>query len=220
MTNPVVVSVIQNRRGTQAQFDALYPPGYIGIGGFNSIPGFTPVNFPNTIPAGQVALCTDTRRIFIGNINGEYVEMAMVALPPPVTEILLTPLTLQLAPVGTFTLIPELTYQATPFTKILYDLTDSVLPDWNVVGTNFSRNGQLEITAVANFVPAAPIPPYPPITPVTLSDTGTDINLVSPNNIQFIAQYDFPATNIEIFYMHDFAGPLTFSTGSIKWLPF
>jgi hypothetical protein len=37
MASPVVVSRIQNRRGTQAQFNALYPPGYNGIGGFGNI---------------------------------------------------------------------------------------------------------------------------------------------------------------------------------------
>src|SRR5271165_5499288 len=36
MAEPVVVSRIQNRRGLQADFNALYPPGYQGTGGFES----------------------------------------------------------------------------------------------------------------------------------------------------------------------------------------
>lgn len=64
---PVVVSRIQNRRGTQADFDNLYPPGYTGTGGAIG---------PDILQPGELALCTDTRRVFIGNINGEYIELA------------------------------------------------------------------------------------------------------------------------------------------------
>jgi hypothetical protein len=211
MATPVVVTRIQNRRGTQAQFDALYPPGYTGIGGFGSLPGFTLANFPGVLVSGELALVTDTRRMFMGNINGEYIELDSAT---SLNSIDLLPIVITLPPAAVFTVIPSLTYAATPFTKILYDITDSVNPDWNIVGTDFSRNGQLEITAVDYFLPVWPNEP------VTLTDTGTEINLVSPNQISFIAQYDLTQTLIEILYMHDFAGSLTFSSASIKWLPF
>jgi len=72
MASPVTVSRIQNRRGTQAQFNALYPPGYTGTG---------PVNinlYPNILMPGELALCTDTRRVFLGNLSGEYIELATI----------------------------------------------------------------------------------------------------------------------------------------------
>lgn len=76
MTTPVVVTRIQNRRGTQDQFDALYPLYYTGTGGFGSIPGFNMSTYPNVLSPGEVALCIDTRKTFLGNINGTYVELA------------------------------------------------------------------------------------------------------------------------------------------------
>jgi len=220
MATPVVVTRIQNRRGTQAQFDGLYPAGYTGVGGFDpgyiSIPPFTIVNFPGVLAAGEIALCTDTRRMFIGNISGEYIEIGDV---PAQDNILLNPLVLVLPPAAIFTVIPALTYTATPFTTILYDITDVLSPDWNTVGTTFSRNGQLEITATAYFAPI-PNPPFPDVTSVVLSDTGTEVNTVLPNSITFKTEYDGTQTLVEISYMHDFAGSLTFSSSSIKWLPF
>jgi len=135
MASPVVVSRIQNRRGTQAQFNALYPFGYNGIGGAD-------INlYPNILLQGELALCTDTRRVFIGNINGEYIELQTVldGLPPVMVS---------LPPVAVFTVIPQLTYPATPFFNIAYDITDVGGPDWDAVGTQYSRNGELQITAV------------------------------------------------------------------------
>jgi hypothetical protein len=83
MASPVVVSRIQNRRGTQAQFDALYPVGYTGIGGYGSLPGFNATNFPDVLLPGEVAFCTDTRRFFIGNINAEYTEVGVASAAAP-----------------------------------------------------------------------------------------------------------------------------------------
>jgi hypothetical protein len=52
MSAPVVVSRIQNRRGTQTQFNALYPPGYSGVGGFGGLsPVITsPNNSASSVP--------------------------------------------------------------------------------------------------------------------------------------------------------------------------
>lgn len=219
MASPVVVSRIQNRRGIQSQFNALYPPGYGGIGGYNSVAGFTPAAYPNVLAPGELALVTDTRRTFIGNLNGEFLELAEILS----SGIFLEPVIVQLPPVGVFTMIPTiptgLIYPATPFTTFFYDVTDAVSPDWDTVGTTFSRNGELQVTATAPFAPILN-PPFPPITPVSLLDTGIEINTALPNTISFMAQYDITSTHIEILYQHNFPGNLTFSTSTLKWLPF
>jgi hypothetical protein len=203
MVSPVVVSRIQNRRGLQSQFDLLYPPGYDGIGGYGSQPGFTSTNFPDVLFPGEIALCTDSRRTFVGNINAEYIELA----ESNAGALTLPPVVIQLPPAAVFTTIAALTYTATPFFNLLYDLTDSLSPDQNVPGIDFSRNGALQITCAA--------PPY-----ATLTDVGTEINNASPSTISFIAEYDGTNTLIEIKYMHDFPGNLTFSSSSIIWQPF
>ena len=197
MASPVTVSRIQNRRGTQAQFNALYPPGYTGVG---------PVDiniWPNILMPGELALATDTRRIFLGNLTGEYVELAAATGG----GILLGPLVLQLPPIGIFTPILQLNYPATPFFTLLYDVTDALSPDQNVVGTTFSRNGEMKITAVVDFGPGS----------VALTDTSIDVN-TTLFDISFTADYNGP--DIEISYMHDFPGNLTFSSSTILWLPF
>lgn len=213
MPNPVVVTRIQNRRGTQTQFDSLYPAGYTGIGGFSG--SFNITTFPGVLVSGEIALCTDSRRIFMGNINGEYIEVGAATA----SDLVLSPFVVSLPPQASFTTIPTLTYAASPFMKILYDVTDTASSDWNAVGTTFSRNGQLEITAVTSFAPISNLP-FPPTVPVNLTDTGTEINLSLPASISFIAQYDVTLSLIEILYTHDFAGSLTLSSSSIKWISF
>lgn len=216
MTTPVVITRIQNRRGTQAQFNALYPAGYNGIGGFGSIAGYNITNFPNVLLSGEVALCTDSRRIFLGNINGEFIELNVGGGGGGAP----TPLTVTLVPEAAFTTIPALTFSATPYFKIIYDITDNASSNWDLVGTTFSRNGALEITATAYFTPIAPSPPFPGLGPATLTDSGTEINKVLPNSIEFQAVYDSGHTQIEIQYMHNFSGNLTFNTSTINWAPF
>jgi len=239
MAAPVVVSRIQNRRGTQDQFEALYPAEYISASGASSsgvtvtvastvgvyqyakpfvqsgtgqfapgtqvvsvdsptqftvnLPPVVPLSgatvkiskyngtggcpiseYPNILLTGELALCTDSKRMFMGSVNGEYIEIS-----PAFTDgIFLSPLTVTLNPTPTYTVIPQLTYQATPFFNLLYDITDVTSPDWNVVGTGYSRSGTMKITATNDFVPI-PNPPFPPITSVSLVDDGVDINLYS-----------------------------------------
>lgn len=191
---PVVVSRIQNRRGTQAQFDNLYPT-YPGTG-------------PNILQPGELALCTDTRRIFIGNLNGEYVELAAGSVGP--IEPMYQPVQVVLPPSpSTFTLISELEFSATPFLTISYSLTDAVgiVPGVpappTAVGLNISKNGDLKITA--NDYKAL------------LVDTATEIN-VTNFDISFKAEYTVSG-NIGISYSHNFPIDLTFSTYTIVWSP-
>jgi hypothetical protein len=72
---PVTVSRIQNRRGTQVQFEALYPSGYTGTGGYGNPPSFTPAAYPNVLLPGELALCEDTLKIYIGLHDGKYFQL-------------------------------------------------------------------------------------------------------------------------------------------------
>src|SRR5271166_3328280 len=278
MSLPVVVSRIQNRRGTQAQFNALYPIGYnpidgytngpfgfqppltavtsasgtgtvatlivgilpsdinvgsqivvagvgsgydgnflvtnivgtaisyassaiavLGAGGTLAVP-YNPVNYPNVLMPGELALCTDTGNIFLGNLNGTYLEISQAGAA---ANISLAPVVLTLAPAGSPTVIPQLSYVSTPFFTILYDLADSGSADWNTIGTNYGRNGQLQITAVTSTA--------------LLTDTCTEINL-SAGDIFFIA--NIVGADIQISYTSTLPYSVTFSTSTLNWLPF
>ena len=107
---PVVVSRIQNRRGFQTDFNNLYPSGQPGTG-------------PNVLQPGELALCTDTGRVFMGTvvngINGYYIELTAGgggSLPPGALE--LTPVVVSLPPAATWTsmLTP---FTPTPFFTML-----------------------------------------------------------------------------------------------------
>jgi len=274
MANPVVVSRIQNRRGTQDQFDNLYPPGFDGTSGYNGIfnqtiitnsntsgdgvtitvlcdgtrypvgtnitiagvtpnayngtyivastsptqitfagtatgaitvtgtlyPTYNSTSFPNVLLAGELALCTDSRRVFVGNLNGGYVEMSLAL---PTNDLQLLPVVYTL-PANAPSWTSIISFPVTPFYSILYDLTNSANPNWDTPGTDFAKNGKLEITALSSLA--------------TLSDTGTELNNSLPADISFKA--DLVGPNIEISYRHDFPYDLTFSTGSVHWLPF
>lgn len=203
---PVVVSRIQNRRGTQAQFNTLYPV------------------YPNpgsqsALQPGELALITDAPgRVLIGSLNGTYLELAVSSTS---SNLSFLPIQLVLPPTGaTWVAMPLLdTSIPTPFYSILYSITDAPLTGLllnepagsNAVGTQFSKNGELSITAI--LTPITPLP-YP----VSLTDTGTEINAyASPYDISFKADYNIDG-NIQISYMHDFPVALTFSTSSIIWL--
>ena len=195
---PVVVSRIQNRRGTQAQFDALYPI-------------YPNPDKPSALQPGELALITDSPgRVFMGTPGGFYVELSLASSSTVLTFI---PVQVALPPTGAlWSPIPALnTTGTTPFYSILYSITDvisspGVPAPANNVGIKFSKNGELQITAIS-FSPGY----------VSLTDTGTDINAyASPYDINFKADYAGP--DIQISYMHDFPVSLTFSTSSITWI--
>ncbi len=141
MPSPVVITRMQNRRGTQAQFEDLYPAGYDGVGGFGSVVGYNITNYPLVLVSGEIAVCTDTRRIFIGNINGEFFEIATTE-STVIDDLHLQPAVISLAPVGSFTVMA--TYPTSPFKKIFYDVVNSGSLNPNSVGATFSKNGVLE----------------------------------------------------------------------------
>ena len=193
---PVVVSRIQNRRGLQAQFDALYPT-YPGTG-------------PNILQPGEIALCTDTRRVFIGNVNGQYVEVGLGASGGGLS---FTPIQVLLPPSASFIVVPGLgSMSPTSFLSIPYDVNDAAPISGgpaapNTVGATFSRNGQLTITAINSGV-SSPIP-------ATLTDNGTEVNATT-NDISFSVSYTVEGY-LQLLYMHNFSTSLTFSTTSIVW---
>ena len=196
---------MQNRRGTQSEFNNLYPT-YPGTGS-------------NILQPGELALCTDTLRVFIGNLNGEYFEIGTGSGGGgSVANLELVPLVISLPPAASPTVISSLTHIPTPFLSLLYSIVDVTTGDPNAVGTNFSKNGELSITSTVNFVPAPPVFPFPQILPVSLVDTGNEVNTTA-FDINFTANYNITGTLIEISYTHNFSSNLTFSTSSIIWVP-
>lgn len=218
MASPVIVSRIQNRRGTQAQFDGLiynpagpnsmYPSGYNGVGGYGSFPDFTSANYPNVLLPGEIGFVTDTSNMYIGNTNGRYTKIQSSGTISPGVELL--PAVFSLAPTQSgsaapvFATITGLTFVATPFFSMLYDVTDSGSLDWNALGTSFSKNGEVTVSCVSGG-------------PATLTDTANEIN-TSSTFFSLIAVYNAPY--IEIQYSHNHPTNLTFSTSTVHWVPF
>lgn len=145
MPTPVTVSRIQHRRGTQSQFDALYPPGYNGTGAISM------AQYPNILKPGEMALCTDTRRLFVGNEDGSYLEICVDCAEEQFWNGEFEPLCLILPPSDEYTVIPELTVNSTPFYNIIYSIVNYVSQNPNVPGTFFSKNGTLQITCKKNI---------------------------------------------------------------------
>jgi len=178
----------------------------VSIPKYNGIWGANIISYPNILMPGELALCTDTRKVFMGNLNGEYVEILTFE---DNNDLLLEPITLSLpntqipgdppvfAPTGLF-------YKSTPFLNVLYDVTDNTLSDWNSEGIVFSKNGELKITCAAGNV--------------SLTDTGTEVDSFGIF-LSLIAVYNSP--NIEIHYSHDYvSNNLIFNSSTIRWEPF
>ena len=194
-------------------------------------PTFTAVNYTNVLLPGELALCTDSGNVYMGNLNGGFIQFAEQV---STAGEFLNPAPWILPPVTTFTAISSaigiatimLDYQATPFYTIEYSVTDSSMSDWNSVGVNFARNGAMCITAVnsATQQPNSPVQPplIAPINPpiwstVNLNDTSSEVN-ATQYDISFKAQYN--NNRIEIMYIHNFPGNLTLYTNTITWIAF
>src|SRR5215471_7555106 len=102
--NRVVVSRIQNRRGSQAEFDALYAPG-------------ADDNFK--LQSGEIGLILDTQRVFIGSDDINHpIEFQIGTL----TDLFFSPINVNLGPStgGGWTSIDALSVSPTNFLDILY----------------------------------------------------------------------------------------------------
>lgn len=189
MSTPLVVSRIQNRRGLQNDFNALYPT-YPGTG-------------PNVLQPGEIALCTDSGRVFMGTtidgINGYYIDITGSGTVD-LSNIVLTPVVTILTPSLVWAnVLPPII--ETPFFTLLYSVIDAITSFPNTVGTSFSKNGELKITSTS--------------TAATLVDTSTEINATAYYiNFSVIKT----GSNIQLQYMHNFPASVTFSTSSIIWL--
>ena len=189
---PVVISRIQNRRGLQADFDALYPAGQPGTGS-------------DVLQPGELALCTDTGNVYIGtidsNIPGYYILIGSSGAPGPTSDISLIAVVSTLPPANVWTPILA-PINETPFFTILYSLVDVTTTNPNVVGTNFAKNGKLTITSTTSSA--------------TLVDDASVINSAL-FDVNF--RVDKIGSAIQLSYMHNFPTPITFSTGSVIWAP-
>lgn len=249
MTSPVIVSRIQNRRGAQSQFNgfaynpalappltqlSIYPSDNEGLGYYPASvnTNFTPANYPNVLLPGELVICTDSDRVFMGSTNGAYIEIAEVV---PGSGEYLQPTSWSLPPVSTFTVITRavpdssppliipLDWNATPFFTITYSVTDSGSPDWNISGGHFSKNGQLKITGI-NPATKAPTPTLSaslnpvPFSSVSLIDNGVEVNTYPTFDISFNAVYQ--SGRIQLWYMHNFPGTLIFNTNTTTWVTF
>ena len=247
----VVVSRIQNRRGTQADFNgfaystsgpnSVYPYNSTGNGYYPSSTdiNFTAANYPNVLLPGELSLCTDSGRIFMGNLNGGYTEISQIISAGGGSSSnssgdTLQPSSWPLPPASTFTTITRvvpnslpvlnipLDWSSTPFFIINYSITDNGSADWTTVGNSFSRNGQLKITAINSS--AMPVPPSTqstnpaPQSPVSLVDTGVEINATPGYDISFNAYYS--AGRIHLSYIHNFPTTIILNTETTNWVTF
>lgn len=192
MANEVVVSRIQNRRGTQAEFDALPNP---------------------KLQPGEIGLITDTDRVFIGNADGTLLELTVsssagINFTPIISTLVPTYSDVHIPPPSdSWTIIPVLDFAPTDFLNILYSATENT-PDESIP-PGFSKNGELTITSSAQLV-------------ATLNDAGTEINTYSTPTPELGLMVSFSGDNstIQVKYTHNFPYSLTFKTGTIQWAPF
>jgi hypothetical protein len=147
MALPVLFSRIQNRRGTQNDFNTLY----IGV---DPILGSTN---PALLQPGELAVVTDSENVYIGTIPlGTYFKITSASG--------FIPLQIVLAPVASYTTIPALT--TTTLLSLLnidYSVADTDLSTIKT-GITFSRNGELQVTSITTGAAA------------TLTDNSTELN--------------------------------------------
>jgi len=171
-TPQVVVSRIQNRRGTQAEFDALASP---------------------KLQPGEIGLITDTQIVYIGNEFGELLELYPQV---NITNLIFTPLVIALVPETDPTVITALSFTPTPFLDILYSVTNATSDIINTVGITFAQNGTLSITAVAPTIAQSVLLND---TNVSLNQTIYSINFTAQYSddssvIQVLYNHNFPGT--------------------------
>ena len=150
-----LITRFTNRRGTQAEFDSLYPPGYTGVGGVNL------KDYPNVLSQGEIGVCLDTARVFLGTLNGEYIELD--AGVDDVHQLMLRPLSVILPPSSGFARIPHLDSPYTAMLIIKYSITDNTTETWTDPGLQFTKSGTIRVTTTTGDLPGA-------------FDTGTELS--------------------------------------------
>lgn len=187
-----------NRKGTQAQFDALYPRQYNGVGGVDL------ARYPNVLAQGEIGLCTDTCRVFMGTLNGEYIELE--ADRATTSQVQLQPFVRYLIPSNTFRPIPGFSFRSVPLMNIEYSVSDSSSSDWTRPGKEYTKNGKLTVSSIDGNV--------------THLDSAVE---TSPNynyDIYFKVVTDSSGLACTMFYRHNYKATLTFSSQSTQWAPF
>jgi len=213
----VVISRIQNRRGTIAEFQALYPLDYDGSSGYNStkFPNYNPTDYPNVLQPGEIGLCTDSEQLFIGSINGTYLG---VQVEESNNNLNFAPIVVLLQPSNWIAVGPELEFDPpiSSFLNIFYTLSD-VNPITGAAN-QYSKNGTMSITETASLVQLSDTGIEINTYPVTLDPNGIPLN---PIDISFETRYtSIPGGSIQVFYKHNFPNPLYLSTATIQWGPF
>lgn len=185
MPTQVVVSRIQNRRGSYDDFISLYVPG---------------APDEQKLQPGELGLCIDTQQLFIGtdDVNAPF-EIAKDVSP---SEIVFTPIIIDLPKTSTWTTLSELSYSnpsSTPETIGLLNILYSL----QLIGaTGFAKNGTLSVTSLQDVA--------------ALTDTGVEINNLT-GDITFKAIAELGSVHIQ--YTHSFDETVQMSTTTLKWIP-
>ena len=193
-----LVTRFTSRRGTQAEFDALYPPGYTGTGGVDL------KLYPKVLAQGEMGVCLDTSRVFLGALNGEYIELDSSS---DVQQLMVRPATVILPPSSGFARLPHLDSIYSPFLLIKYSITDNIGAEWTAPGVRYTKSGTLRITASNGEYPTA-------------VDTGNEISYDYSKDVYFTVKTDTAKNNIYVYYRHNFPWPLRLSTAVVSWVGF
>jgi hypothetical protein len=166
MTNPqVVISRIQNRRGTQSEFDALPSP---------------------KLAPGEIGMTTDTQRVFIGNADGSYLEFT---IQESFNQLLFTPLIIPLPISGTFIPVPGLEFIAGGLLNIIYTVSDTASPS---VPVSYSKSGTMTVTCTTTQTDLVDsgieIDDYPSGSSLTFSSQYASDNI----SVQILYSHNYP----------------------------
>ena len=190
----VVLSRIQNRRGTQAEFNALY-----NIGAPSG----------EQLQPGEIGMCTDTKRVFIGTTTGAYTELNAAGHSLVATDALeFIPMQATLVPqtswtsIGIFAYTVPSTATSIGVLNILYSLTEPV----TLATAPYTKNGTLCVTSTT--------------TSASLTDTGSEINLYTGTAPDISFRAIFGGGTVQIQYKHNFTGSLIIKASTVHWVGF
>lgn len=207
----VVLSRIQNRKGTLVEFEDLYAP--LSDPSLQLLPGELGLAFDES---------TGEYRLFIGGLtSGTYTEIAIDGNPTTLDSTLnISPLVVYLAPSAIWSPVTSLWYTPsisnsnTCLLNILYGVVEQELTPVPMSTTPFTKSGQLSITTT-------PVRSGDSFTPVSiLTDTGTEINQYPDPQPDISFRATYSGGTVQVEYKHDFPGLVQLSTSTIKWATF